>query len=300
MDRAIRHYFNKDIEEKIRLTGGITFETWLLVLSGNQKVVFRTREDYVTSGGRPIIFADILAREKFFYDNVNKSFGRNICPEVYVVDGAREYYDKAFQISQYIEGKSLRACFAEDFDDRKKIDISYKIGQIATQINSIEIDARHPYIIARRTWEDYIANKIYERLIPLVKNNIITIDEINRITDNTRNKKAAKTLSFLHLDLWHCNMIYNNDEIFVLDAENCEFGDPLFELAVIDVGQELSETLIKGYKSVANIDLDSDLYYYYKLERLGLVVDVFINQIINEPSSLYLKLFNEAKERVLI
>ena len=300
MDEAIKHHFNKEIKEKTKLTGGITFNTWLLVLSDNHKVVFRTRSDFTTSGGREIIIADILEREKFFYDSVNKNIG-HICPEIYVVDGTRKYYEDSFQISEYIEGKGLRFCFRELFDEQTKNDVTYKIGEIAARINSIEIDNNHPYVTNRNSWEDYIAGRLCERLNPLIKFNVITLDEVNKIANNMRNKKAKQTSSYLHLDMRHCNMLYHNGDIFVLDAENCEFGDPLHELAVIDVGRESSDILIKGYKGISNIDTDNELYYYYKMERLGLVLDLCMNEWIKDPNEkqYYLKEFYETKAKIL-
>lgn len=299
MESAIKYHFSKDIKEKIRLTGGWK-ETWLLVLADNQKVVFRTHPDGTTSGGRKIIMADVFEREKFFYDNVNKKLG-HICPEVYIVDGTREYYENSYQISEYFEGKKLSSCFREDFDEQTKNHIYYKIGEIAAQINSIEIDSQHPYVASRNSWEEYIAKRIYERLIELVKFDIITLEEINKVCDNMRSNKAAKTLSFLHLDIRHSNMIYNNSDIFLVDAENCEFGDSLHELAVIDVAQESNHYLLDGYKSVVNIDLNDELYYYYKMERNALVLNIYMNGWINDEAGKqhYLKEFNEVKSCLL-
>ena len=97
MDKAVKYHFGKDIKEQIRLTGGWTYQTWLLILSDNSNMVFRTQRDLVTAGGREFIIADILEREKFFYDNVNKKLG-HICPEVYVVDGTREHHENSYCI----------------------------------------------------------------------------------------------------------------------------------------------------------------------------------------------------------
>ena len=126
MERAIKHHFGKDIKEKIKLPNGWK-ETWLLVLSDNQKVVFRAHKvrpdvakDTVIEANEKM--ADIYNREKFFYENINKKIGR-ICPEVYVVDGTCEYYENSYQISKYIEGKNLGSCIKEDLDEQAKRDI---------------------------------------------------------------------------------------------------------------------------------------------------------------------------------
>ena len=302
MDNAIKYHLKKEIIGRERLTGGYTFQTWLLTLSDNQKVVFRTQRDFDTGGGRRIVIADVLEREKFFYDEVNKNIGR-ICPEVLVVDSTHEHLDTSYCIMEYIEGTPLNLCF-KDFDVQTQNDIYYIIGGIAAKINSLEIDSNHPYVSDRHSWEEYIADRLCERLKPFIGNNeIITQSEVNKITNSLRQKKAAKTLSFVHIDMRHVNMIYNDGNIYLLDAENCEFGDPLFDLATIDVAGEMSEFLIKGYNDVsgAKINLDDELYLFYKMERLALVLYVFMDEIKNNPkfTEYYLQRFLETKNKLL-
>jgi fructosamine-3-kinase len=147
-----------------------------------------------------------------------------------------------------------------------------------------------------------MAERLRERLTPLVHNGIITEVEIDKIANDMHNRKAAKTLSYLHLDMRRINMIYNNGDIFILDAENCEFGDPLTELATIDVGGEADLSLINGYKNIdGNIDLNSELYHYYKMERQALVLHLFMNIVKNDTNSTqrYLESFYEIKDKIL-
>ena len=163
MDKAVRHHLGKDIIERIQLTGGYTFQTWLLTLSNNQKVVFRHQMDFETGGGRNIYIADVLKREKFFYDNVNKAIG-HICPEVYVVDGTHEHHENSFCIMEYIGGIPLNQCI-DELDIKSKKDVLYHIGEIAARINSIEIDNSHPYIASRGSWEVFVAERIRDNEI---------------------------------------------------------------------------------------------------------------------------------------
>jgi len=299
MNEAIKHHLQKEIKEQTKLPGGFTFQTWLLTLSDNQKVVFRTQKDFKTGGGRDIIISEVLEREKFFYDNVNKSLG-HICPEVYVVDGTRQHFDMSFCIMEYFEGTPLNACF-KDFDPQAQDNISRKIGEISAQINNIEIDSNHPYVKNRPPWEEFIAQSLQEKLQPLITSNVISQDEANTITNNMRKKKASKTNSFLHLDIRHVNIIHNNGQLFMLDAENCEFGDPLFELAVIDIAGELTPPLIEAYKRKNDIDLNNELYNFYCLERQALVLHLFMNIIKSDTEStkLYLSRFNKLKKATL-
>ena len=101
-------------------------------------------------------------------------------------------------------------------------------------------------------------------------------------------------MSFLHLDLRFINMIYNNGHIYLVDAENCEFGDPLFDLAVIDINDTMTESFLAGYTNSSGCrpNIDSDLFLYYKLERLALIVHVFMNEVKDHGlARLYLAKF---------
>jgi aminoglycoside phosphotransferase (APT) family kinase protein len=284
MDIAIKEHFHEGIKEKIPLTGGYSFETWLLTLQNGQKVVFRTAPDSEISGGKKIIVSEIFKREKFFYDNLNRR--EHICPVVYVIDDSYKYYDKPYQISEFIEGTPLNLCF-DNFDREVKNNIYYKIGQITAKINNLELDKNHDYISQRDSWEEFITSRLIERLIPLMKDKLITFEEIDKITNSLRRRKAQRTLSFLHLDMRFPNMIYNNGEIFILDAENCEFGDPLYELAIIEITGHLTESFLKGYKSIYGnqVNLDDDLFYYYKMERQAALVNLFMNIIKKDEKS---------------
>ena len=301
MNNAVKHHLGLDIAQQERLTGGYTFETWLLTLSDGGRVVFRTQCDFFTGGGRKIVITDVLAREQFFYDSVNAKLG-TVCPVVHVVDGSRAHYEHAFCIMEYIEGVPLDRCFV-GLDQTEQNRVLEQIGVLAAQINSIDIDADHPYCRTRGVWEEYVADRLGERLLPLVPNGVVTQDEIDAMKNSLRGKKAVRTRSFLHLDMRRVNMLYNKGHLALLDAENCEFGDPLFELATIDVAGELAPPLLAGYKKAygGTIDLEDDLYDYYKMERAALVLQLFINELKTEPASTsrYLALFKEVKAKLL-
>jgi hypothetical protein len=166
MDEAIKHHFNKEIKSQVSLTGGYTFQTFLLTLSDNHKIVFRHQMDLKTGSGETMNIFEILERERFFYSNVNKEVG-HICPEVYVVDGSRKLHENAYCIMEYIEGKPLNQCFGS-FNEKEKRDISYQIGEKAGRINNLEIGDCHSYIKSRKAWSEYIADKISGRFVPHV------------------------------------------------------------------------------------------------------------------------------------
>jgi len=65
---------------------------------------------------------------------------------------------------------------------------------------------------------------------------------------------------------------------------------------------ELELPLIEGYKTFdKNINLNNELYDYYKMERLALVLHLFMNIIKSDTQStkLYLDNFCELKKKLL-
>ena len=300
MDGVIEKHFAQKIVSQKQLMGGYTFNTWLLCLSKGQKVVFRYSPDFATGSGREIIIADVFRREKFFYDSVNAAIG-HICPEVYVIDETKENFETSFQIAEYLEGTTLDLCF-DNLSDEQKSAVHYRHGEIAAGVNKLEIDEQHPYILSRGTWKDFFATRLEERLTPLVELGLITAAQIESILGNVAKLRIENKRSFLHLDMRFANMIYNEGNIFLIDAENSEFGDPLFELAVFDINDYLTPEFLSGYTNVSGAvpDLSSELFNFYKLERLALILYVFIVEADDEKlAKHFLRKFEEVKSKVL-
>lgn len=291
IDAVVNHHFNTGIKEKIRLENGWK-ESWLLVLPDNQKIVFRACKDY----------AHIFEREKFFYDSVNKSIGK-ICPDVYAVDGSCQYYDKAYQISEYIEGKSLSHILESNHTVSKE-EIYYKIGETAACINQIQIDANHPYVKDGYSWETHYAYKLLQpQLLRIIKNQFLTENEAEKLCSMVSGLKPDITHSFLHRDIRPANMIYRDGRLFVIDAETCAFGDPLDDLARINLEWhywEMYDILLDGYKSVMRIDTDNQLFYFYQLESLAEILDMHFNYgCANSTTPFFENKFKEIKSALL-
>lgn len=292
MEEAIYYHFQKDIKEKNKMNNGWK-ETWLLTLSDGQKIIFRAYNNY----------SDRFEREKFFYYHVNEKLGR-ICPEVYVIDDTCEYYDKTYQISEYLDGRPLRQCLQEEFNERQKRDIYYRIGETVAMINRIEINRNHPYVSNRPSWEEFFADTLLRhQLEKIVNNDLITFDEVRTICDKMRSKKAECSFSFLHRDIRPDNIIYRDGKLYVIDAETCEFGDPLNDLSRIEMEWhywEMYNCLLSGYRNVSTIDIDYELFWYYQLEWLGELLDMHFNhKCMNSTTPYFLNKFNEIKSIVL-
>ncbi|MBR4255631.1 MAG: aminoglycoside phosphotransferase family protein [Clostridia bacterium] len=292
MEKAIAHCFNTGIKEKTILDNGWK-ETFLLTLSNDQKVVFRSYKNYT----------ERFKREQFFYETVNSSIGKT-CPKVYVIDGTCDYYDKSFQISEFLPGKSLCQYLQNEFDDDKKRKVYYQLGALTAKINQIEILPQHPYVAEREPWEIYFADKLLRvQLDRIVPNKLISKEEANILCNITKSKKAKKTYSFLHRDIRPDNIIYNNGDLYVIDAETCEFGDPLNELSRINLEWtfwEMYDAFFNGYKSIINISIDTELFGLYQLEWLAELLDMHYNHnCMNSQTSSFLERFVQIKNSII-
>lgn len=268
MQEAIKHYFNKDIINKLRLRNGWK-ESWLLTLSDGEKVVFRACEDYT----------DFFERERFFYNTVNKNIGK-VCPEVYVVDGGLRFSEKSFQISEYIQGESFRTVL-ESADTDKKMKLYYELGQTVAKINQIKVSYFEEELFKRQPWILHYTNELMKpQLLRIVNNKLITIEIIEQLCEKFSAKTPFFEDSLLHRDIRPDNIICKDDKMFVIDAETCEFGDPLNELARINLQWhywENYDSLLNGYKDVLEVDIECEMFYYYQLEQLAEILDMHLN-----------------------
>lgn len=292
LNEIIQYHFGTSIKEMHELPE-CRKEGYILILDNGRKIVFRAQNDYY----------EIFLREKFFYDNINRQYDK-ICPEVYIVDGTLRLYDKPYQISECIEGKSVDRYLADDnISENEKRSIYYKIGETIAHINKIEISSDHPYVSNRNSSVEFFASKIEYQLNQIVKNGLVTKEEISAILEIMKSKKASYSLSFLHRDFRPMNMILNGDKLFVIDAETCEFGDPLNELAFIRLEWtywDMFDVVVEGYKSVFDIDLENEIVDFYFLECLGETLDMHYNyNCSNRLTGYFVNMFNQIKYKIL-
>lgn len=286
MRNAVEWYTKKKVIEQNQLTGGFSFETWLLTLEDNSKVIFRTGKDTEVENGKKVIVSDIFEKEDFFYKTVNPVFP-NRCPEIYVIDNSKEIYDQSYQIMSFVEGVSLDK-YLVNVAAVSKNKIFRQVGKLTAEINSIEINSivinDQVGFYQAEEWELNFRKRLIERMAPLLRDKILTVSEENLLLSRLSGLKAEKTNSLLHLDIRLPNLIYNKGNIHVIDAENCEVGDPLYELAIVSVAGLLDNHFLDGYREGCgySIDLDNPLFKYYQFERQAALVNLFKNIIKNQ------------------
>lgn len=300
---AIEQKLGEEVAEIKHLSGGISFETNLIRLKDNRLYVFRSGADYINSGHREIKIIDCFSREKFFYDTLSNKMQIKF-PNIILIDNSLKYYDKTFELYDFIEGIPLNM-YIDQLDGLKLRQIYHEMGKIVAQINNTKLNVNHTYIQKRGAWNLFFADRLVERLLPLIANGLISKEEVEILVSKIkRHDYQVRDLSFLHLDIRPNNFIWNNGISALLDAENSEWGDPYFELARIDVYKLLNEDFLMGYRQESDIkviDFQSLIYKFYKLEGFAFLLNVFLNEICadKKETKSYLVQFLELKSELL-
>ncbi len=280
--RIIRDLSGEDVKTVTKLSGGISFETYKLLTESGRAYVFRYGENYTNSGGRFIDIAETFRREKFFFDTVADRVPARV-PHIYLVDDSRKNFDHIYEIYDYIEGRSLEEMGADVGDD-----IYYQTGRTIAAINMTKLSEDAD---TGEGWGAFFSNRLRERLIPLIADGLVDEEEIRTICSFFRDLEYMEDRAFLHLDVRKGNILYDEatGSVGLIDAENAEFGDPLFEIARIDVYGEMNDAFYKGYLEEAGldrIDRGSVRYHGYELESLAFLTNVFIHEIEAEEETV--------------
>lgn len=299
MRHAVELYTKQKVTEQVQLTGGFSFETWLITLENNQKIIFRTGVDTEVENGKKFIVSDVFEKEDFFYKTVNSVY-KSRCPEIYLIDKSKEIYHQPYQIMSFVEGDPLDK-YLVNADEVSKSKIFSQIGRVTAEINNIKINKSQDLFLDKN-WEQKFNNKLIERLEPLIGDKILTDLENNILLSQLSKLKSKKSNSLLHLDMRLPNLIYKNEEIHVIDAENCEVGDPLYELAIVSVAGLLDEKFLEGYREYSNhsVDIEDLMFKYYQLERQAALVNLFKNILKNESLAQSTIIIFERLKRELI
>lgn len=301
---VIKHYCKCDVKSIQRMSGGISFEVNKIILLDGRKMILRYGRDYINTGNRKMIISQIYEREKYFYDTVNAKVDI-MCPRIQVIDDKYPSIPDTFELYEYIEGESLGEVI-KNFSEQDIENVNRDIGRLVAAINNLQISEEHPFIKQRGSWNLYFATRLKERLMAVLKNDIITEQEIEKIyTFAVKKNQNNRALSFLHLDVRYNNFLWDNKVSSILDAENSEWGDPYYELARIDVYGLLDKAFLEGYQQISawgKIDLECIEYKIYKMESVAFLLNVFLNEIdaSEEEKETYRSAFLDLKAEILL
>ena len=274
IERIISDLSGETVSVIEKLSGGISFNTYKVLTGSGKTYVFRCGEDYVNPGGRHIDIAQTFRREKYFFDTISDRLQIKV-PHIYFVDDSRTRFDYVYEIYDFIAGHSL-----EELENDAADAVYFQVGKAVAQINMTELcNSCHT-----EDWGTFFSFRLEERLIPLEKDRLFNEDEINVICSFFKKLDYPAAKAFLHLDIRKGNILYDKDTgtTGLIDAENAEFGDPMFEIARIDVYGEMKDAFYSGYMEEMNlerIDRSSIRYHGYELESLAFLANVFIHEI---------------------
>ena len=289
---------NQSIIERQKISGGFSFETWKVTLEDGENLILRTAPKIKIENGKVFDPFEIFQREKSFYSLVNNEYpGR--CPEVYEIIENYLSEDQAYQVMSYLEGTSIDKHIRTLDNSGKKL-ILKEIGIITAEINNIKPEEISNLNLG--DWRKVFEKMLLERLNPLVDLDLLDVSHKDLILQTYLNQKIKNNKSLLHLDMRLTNLIYSEPNIHVIDSEHCRIGDPLYELAIVDVAGLLTKDFLEGYFSRTDFDLniDSTIYKVYKLERLGALVYLFKCIVKNEEmfKNIY-DIFLDIKSEIL-
>jgi thiamine kinase-like enzyme len=201
----------------------------------------------------------------------------------------------------YIEGQTLEKYFKTTKKDKKER-IEFELGCTIALINNLEIKVKPKVFDSNICWGKYFRVKLLERLNPLVNEDILSDSEKNIIIQKYDSLDVDNKTSLLHLDVRHQNVIYDENRVYLIDAEHCDVSDPLYELAIASVSGVMTKFFLEGYMSRTKfkLDLDSVLYKFYKMERQAGLVNLFKNIVKNEEYfGVAIRSFNNTMEDIL-
>jgi len=298
MKEIVENLIGKKVISCSELIGGFSFETWLVEIENEKKIIFRTAEETEVPNGKKFVPLDIFKKEENFYNLVNELYP-NRCPKILSIE--KRDNEKAFQIMSYIEGEPLDK-YITKIDKFKRKEILKDIGRIVAEINNIKPSIKLDKSTSNISWKELFCTLLNERLNPLLRDALVSSDEVDRLNHTLENHKLENSKSLLHLDMRLPNLIYKDGVIHVIDSENCLMGDPLYEIAIISVAGLLTDDFIEGYKIATeySLDLKSVLFELYKLEREAALVNLFKN-ILNDEERFEnsYAAFTKTKEKIL-
>jgi len=190
-------------------------------------------------------------------------------PEIVYHDFTREIIDSDFLVMEYLEGSSGW------FDHQQ-------LGRIVRKLHAIKADRfGYPERKAPRgdNWP-----KVFQRYVKMIFDDCLSCGVIDKseydwfLSIYKRYQYAVKEVEacFLHLDLWHQNILTEDGEITaILDFDRGLFGDPELEFAVLDTYGYSSSEFFHGYGRPRPADTNAlirrRLYIVYELIKYAFI-----------------------------
>lgn len=205
-----------------------------------------------------------LPKNNFLYRHLAEN-GVNV-PEVILSEEATPSYG----VYENVDGDSLSSV-KESVSEEEYGDVVETAGKLLGQIHSTEgfgygwPDQNQGFRGASHSnWREFVSdrrNSIQEK-----------VDEwpFNQVVDRAANHVEIEEIpletdsAVLHRDYHGENLIFGDDEVYVIDLDNAVYGDPRFDFVysssqITGGDQELEERFLEGYESVRDLEMDETL-----------------------------------------
>ncbi len=244
--REKQFYFLSDKFSVNYLSKG-AYNTMYVISSGkeNKKFVIRinTHQDEFSGSGMESEF------------KVLSSLPEGIAPKPYVVDVSKKYFPYSYMIQSFVSGKH---------PTKFSLKLLSQLAKKMSLIHSINLSKCG---IFPGKFEKY---SLIRLLKPYFKRAETHISEIRNLMNSAKKyveyhdkKNPLKKFSLIHYDVHYKNLIYDGKEVYFLDWEFAESGDPAMDIAMLfwystlfDSKIKLTELqkahFIKEYKKLAN------------------------------------------------
>lgn len=186
-----------------------------------------------------------------------------------------------------------------NINNKKIIKLANQIAKLHS-INVAEYNYGNFYSKNYDTWKEYLFQKIQLRVISLKEkyiDNQQLLVMLNRrlLNINCRNK------SLVHGDLKPANILFNSDNIEIIDFDKCFIGDPIYDLGKLfwrcfkNKETKKWKLFIKTYCSdIAYEELMYKVYFYMILNVIGTIA--FYSDY---NSKKYYKIYKDAKKIII-
>lgn len=202
-----------------------------------------------------------------------------------------------YRIFEFMDGKSLDEDQEQSFEDLDEVDQVRRIRQIGTALAEIHeskafdgygnIDTLDGEIIGTSSnewsqglkdiqyfWHHHVGGEPFEEIEDDIENYYEEKEEV-------LNKVERSVL--IHQEPGFHNLLFQEDEVLVLDWESAGAGDPLLDVIVTevilfwfqDLREKLRENFREAYLSVREIKFDEELIEIYRLVQLTRLLMIF-------------------------
>lgn len=204
--------------------------------------------------------------------------------KTYLIDDSRKFFDFDYMLMESLPGENMKTLWPikPDLDSQ----LMLETGQYLAKIHSIKTKKfgffnnqiakkEHRLVGIHNHWSEHITAALTENLKFLIKNQIITIlqkNKLEKVFVRNKNLLKLKQGSLIHNDLADWNLLVNNNHISgIIDWDESHSGDPVMDFACFSLffPENRLQTLIQGYQQEQSLpEKFEEKFHLYRLRYI--------------------------------